>query len=74
MKQSNRESLERFRRVKDSRSASSGDNLFEVLRIIREEWDPHYNVNMYCDACKLQMIDYAFGRADNDKTDTIKVF
>jgi hypothetical protein len=59
--------------VKETRSASSGDNLNEVLRVIREEWDAHYSVNMYCDACKLEMIDYAFARADSDTRDSIHI-
>ena len=73
MKQSNRQSLEAFRHVYSSRSAGINDNLNEVLRIIREEWDAHYSVNMYCDSCKLKMIDFAFGKMDADKTDQITV-
>lgn len=66
MTQSNRERLESFRPRRQSGEIPR-DMANEILRIIIEEWDAHYSVNMYCDACVFTMADFAFGRMDSEK-------
>lgn len=69
MTPSNKASLETFRHILKNRGGAG--NLNEVLRIVREEWDPGYTCDMWCDYCKMKLIDYAFGMMA--KTDTITV-
>lgn len=49
------------------------DDLNEVLRIVHEEWDPHYRADMWCDACKMRLVDYAFAKMAQEKQDNITV-
>ena len=47
---------------------NGGEN--EILRIIREEWDANYHVDMWCGHCRAKMLVYAFERS---KTDVVKI-
>lgn len=71
MKPENRQSLETFRHILINRGGSS--NLNEVLRIVHEEWDPNYRCDMWCDACKMRLVEFAFGKMDSEKTDKVTV-
>lgn len=61
MQQSSIDTLESVRHLFTDRSGSAGD-VSKVVEVIRAEWEPSYSINMWCDACKLQAIDLAFGR------------
>lgn len=73
MTAANKQSLERFRNhynawVKDAclYSMDGGEN--DVLRIIREEWDPGHHVDLWCGSCRAKMLVYAFERMDKEAT------
>lgn len=75
MRQENRESLEKYRShynqwvgSKNLLPMNGGEN--EILRIIREEWDANYHVDMWCGHCQAKMLVYAFERS---KTDVVKI-
>lgn len=70
MKPENRASLESLRHLLINRG---GDNVQEVLRIVHEEWDPNYRCDMWCDHCKMKLIEYAFEKMSQDKVDNVKV-
>lgn len=72
MKPENRQKLETFRHYQINRGGS-GQDLNEVVRIIHEEWDPWYRIDLSCPACLMTLIDYAFGKMDNEKVDNITV-
>jgi len=44
-----------------------------VLRIVREEWDQWYRADLSCAPCCMRLIDFAFGKMDAEKKDTITV-
>ena len=72
MKPENRRSLETFRHLLINRGGSA--DLNEVLRIVREEWDPGYRCDMWCDHCKMKLVEFAFGKMDSEpKVDNITV-
>lgn len=71
MKPENRKSLETFRHCLTNRGCS--ENLNEVLRIVQEEWDPYFRSDMWCDACKMRLVEFAFGKMDSEKKDNITV-
>lgn len=69
----NRQALERFRGhynawVKDKclNSMDGGEN--DILRIIREEWDPFKTVDLWCGSCRAAMLVYAFEKMDAEAT------
>lgn len=61
MREENRVKLEGVRHVLENRGGGSED-VNKVLEVIRDEWDAHYSVNMFCDACKMKMVEYAFAK------------
>jgi hypothetical protein len=68
----NRERLEKHRHIYVNRSSNGGDWANEILDIIRAEWDPGYNVMMFCGSCLLTMVDFAFNKMDSE-TDIINI-
>lgn len=44
-----------------------------MLQIVQQEWDPYYRVDMWCDPCKMRLIEYAFGKMDSDKVETVHI-
>lgn len=44
-----------------------------MLRIVHEEWDQYYRVDLWCDPCKMKLIEYAFGMMDREKVDTVHI-
>lgn len=69
----NRQTLEQYRNhytawVNDKclYSMDGGEN--EVLRIIREEWDPVHTVDLWCGSCRAKMLVYAFEQMDKEST------
>ena len=72
MKPENRQKLETFRHYLINRGGS-GQDLNEVVRIIHEEWDPWYRIDLSCPSCLMKLIDYAFGKMDSEKVETINV-
>jgi len=62
----NRNKLEALRPVLVNKSGTA-EEVDEILRIVREEWDKHYSLNAYCDSCKLKLVEYAFQMMDNLK-------
>lgn len=77
----NRTSLERFRHqynawVKDK--CSYQYDWQEVLRIVREEWDPYRSVDHWCGACVMKLLVDAFDRMATEaappmETDTVRI-
>lgn len=47
-------------------SMDGGEN--DVLRIIREEWDPVHTVDLWCGVCRAKMLVYAFEQMDKEST------
>lgn len=72
MKQSNIEKLEKYRYVLEGKSFSKvpGYDLNEVLEVIRDEWDPGYNVDFFCGYCVLKMVENAFNKM-NEYVNTV---
>lgn len=66
MREENRTKLESLRHVLTGESGSSGE-VDEILRIVREEFDPHYTFNLYCSACIMTMVKFAFSSMDAQK-------
>lgn len=73
MSPENQRKLESYRSIYMDKSGGEPGWAHEVLRIIREEWNPHYSVFLFCDHCKMQMLEYAFQHMDADRTDIVKV-
>lgn len=74
MSPQNRLKLESYRSIYIDKAGGPPGWPLEVQRIIREEWNPHYNCNLYCDPCLLGMLTYAFQMMDADRTDIVKIF
>ena len=72
MTSENRKLLETFRHYHTNRGGS-GQDLNEVLRIVREEWDQWYRADLSCAPCCMRLIDFAFCKMDAEKKDTITV-
>lgn len=66
MKPENVTKLERYRFVLNSRSftPSPGYSLYDVLDVIRDEWEPNHEVDWHCYYCIMQMIEFAFDKMD----------
>ena len=76
MTPSNREKLERLRPklnvwVNDKTVHLDGIEKQEILNIIREEFNPGYQVDLWCGHCVVKMLEYAF--AEMDKTVTLVI-
>lgn len=75
MREGNRTSLETFR---NTYSAWVNDKCLyqydwqEVLRIIREEWDPGRTVDHWCGVCVAKLLVDAFIRMDGEM-DTVRI-
>ena len=71
MRADNRKSLERYRSQyeawvnDDVLYDLDGSARNEILRIIREEWAPGYQVNVWCGKCVADMLVFAFKNMDN---------
>jgi len=48
-------------------------DLNEVVRIVRDEWDRWYRADLSCPPCCMTLIEYAFGKMDKEKVDTVTV-
>ena len=66
MGEENRVKLESLRFVLTDRGGT-GEQVQEILRIVREEFDPHYSVDAWCSSCVMNMVIFAFGRLDSLK-------
>jgi hypothetical protein len=71
MSPENRAALERYRGHYDAwvndkclYSLDGGEN--EILRVIREEWDPTYKADLWCGSCRAKMVVFAFQMMDNE--------
>lgn len=82
MQPHNKTSLESFRNIYNAwvnDKVLYGMNAEEILRIIREEWDPGHSVEMWCGHCRAKMLVFAFQRMDQEATqaapptDTVKI-
>ena len=71
MKPDNRRQLEALRHLLINRGGDSGADI--VLRIVHEEWDPNYRCDMWCDHCKMKLIEYAFGKMAAESIDRINI-
>lgn len=65
MTQQNIERLESIRHVFKNRGGSNNE-IMTALQIMHETYDPTYVVLMYCDACKMKLVDSLFLRYDNE--------
>lgn len=79
MRPDNRAALEKYRRiydawVKDKCLYSMDGGELEVLRIIREEWDPVHTVDLWCGVCRAKMLVFAFEKMDSEpETEIVKI-
>jgi len=69
----NRQSLERFRNhynawVNDKSLLYMDGGENDILKIIREEWDPQHRVDLWCGSCRAKMLVYAFEMMDKEAT------
>lgn len=79
MQSHNRASLEKYRNIYNAwvndkclYSMDGGEN--EVLRIIREEWDPSHTVDLWCGSCRAAMVVFAFQKMDSEiQVDVVKI-
>ena len=78
MKSSNREKLETYRPklkewLNDQTCHLDGIAKQEILNIIREEWNPGYQVDLWCGHCVVKMMEYAFREMDKVETITVEL-
>lgn len=69
MSPENIKKLEKYRYVLEGKSFTRvpGYDLNEVLEVIRAEFNPSYTVDMFCNHCKMRMIEYAFNEMNKRK-------
>lgn len=53
--------------------SGTSEEVNEILRIVRAEWDPHYSLNTSCDSCKMDLVRYAFYSMKRDDKDQITI-
>lgn len=78
MKPENVQKLEKYRGklnlwINDQTCHLDGNEKAEILNVIREEFNPGYNVDSWCHSCVVRMLEYAFSEMDKRKLDTITV-
>lgn len=69
MNQANKDKLERHRPklvvwLNDQTCHLSGQEKDEILKVIQEEFDPGYRVDLWCGSCVVSMMEYAFREMD----------
>lgn len=74
MKQSNKDKLEKYRRIYTLWSTNQelvdvdGAAKNEILEVIRAEFDPNYSTDLWCGVCVAKMVTYAFEEMDKQYT------